>query len=207
VIDDFEVINEPDGAWAFLGTPQQYAATLADACDAIHAADPQALVVLGGLMDIGATGEAWMNAMLATPGADAVHKFDIANIHIRTPNPTDTGPVVRRWLHYLADTGFRGPLWVTEAGYPADPAFQTQPGYQDGPRSQARWLATGIPSMLQHGAEMVFVTERDSMYGPYASEGVLQSSDPLTASPLVTRRPSFHAVKALVDSLRADRHP
>jgi hypothetical protein len=132
VIDDFEVINEPDGAWAFLGTPQQYAATLADACDAIHAADPQALVVLGGIMDIGATGEAWMNAMLATPGADAVHKFDIANIHIRTPNPTDTGPVVRRWLHYLADTGFRGPLWVTEAGYPADPAFQTQPGYQDG---------------------------------------------------------------------------
>lgn len=202
VIDDFEVINEPDGAWAFLGTPQQYAAILADAYDSIHAADPQAQVALGGLMDTAPAGEAWMNALLATPGADAVHKFDIANIHIRTPNPSDTGAVVRRWRRYLADKGFRGPLWVTETGYPADPAFQTQPGYQDGPRSQAQWLTTAIPSMLQCGAKMVFVTERDSMRGAYASEGILQSTDPLTGSPLITPRPSFYAVQALVDSLR-----
>jgi hypothetical protein len=204
VIDDFEVINEPDGRWAFLGTPQQYAEILACAYDAIHSADPQARVAFGGLMDIGPGGEAWMDAMLATPGADAVHKFDIANLHIRTPNPADTGTVVRRWRQYLRGKGYRGPMWVTETGYPADPAFQTQPGYQDGPRSQARWLTTAIPSMLQSGAEMVFVTERDSMQGAYASEGILQTTDPLTASPLLRRRPSFYAVQALANGLRAD---
>jgi hypothetical protein len=144
-----------------------------------------------------------MDAMLATPGADAIHKFDIANVHIRTPNPADTGPVVRRWRHYLIDRGFRGPLWVTETGYPADPAYQTQPGYEDGPRSQARWLTTAILTMLQSGAAMVFVTERDSMQSAYASEGLLQSTDPLTSSPLVTRRPSFYAVQALAHRLRA----
>ena len=101
--------------------------------------------------------------------------------------------------------GFRGPLWVTETGYPANPAFQTEPGYQDGPLSQALWLTTAIASMLQSDAAMVFVTERDSMHGVHASEGILQSTDPLTATPVVTRRPSFYAVQTLADTLGADR--
>ena len=37
-INYFEILNEPDGAWAFLGTPQQYAAMLRSSYDAIHAA-------------------------------------------------------------------------------------------------------------------------------------------------------------------------
>ena len=28
IIDHFEIINEPDGRWAFLGSPQQYARVL-----------------------------------------------------------------------------------------------------------------------------------------------------------------------------------
>jgi len=199
VINDFEIINEPDGSWAFLGTPQQYALVLASAYDAIHTANPQARVALGGLMNIGAAGIAWMNAMLATPGADAQHKFDIANIHIRTPNPTDAGVVVGSWRRYYRCRGFAGPLWVTETGYPADPAFQTQPGYRNGASAQARWMTTAIPTMVKAGAAIVFVTERDTMSGRYASEGVLQSTDPLTANPLFARRPSFNAVHALAD--------
>jgi hypothetical protein len=199
VIDDFEIINEPDGSWAFLGTPEQYAAILSAAHDAIHAANPHARVALGGLMDTGPSGIAWMNAMLATPGADAVHKFDVANIHTRTPYPADTGPVVHDWRRYFASRGFHGPLWVTETGYPAAAAFQTAPGYQDGPDAQARWMTTAIPAMLHAGAAMVFITERDSLTGPYASEGVLQSTDPLTAHPAYGRRPSFYAVRTLAD--------
>jgi hypothetical protein len=197
VINDFEIINEPDGSWAFLGTPQQYALVLVSAYDAIHAANPQARVALGGLMNIGAGGVAWMNAMLTTPGADARDKFDMANIHIRTPNPPATGSVVRSWHQYFAAHGFHGPLWVTETGYPASPAFQTQPRYQDGPNAQARWMTTAIPAMLHAGAAIVFVTERDTMTGPFASEGVLQSTDPLTTSLVYTRRPSFYAVRTL----------
>jgi hypothetical protein len=202
LIDDFEIINEPDGSWAFLGTPQQYAAILASSYDAIHAANPDARVALGGLMDIGAGGMAWMDAMLATPGADARHKFDIANIHVRTPDPADSGPVVRGWRRYLAANGYDGPLWVTETGYPADQAFQTDPGYQDGPNAQARWMTTAIPIILRAGAAIVFVTERDSLTGAYASEGVLQSTDPLTANPVYTRRPSFYTVRTLAHRYR-----
>jgi hypothetical protein len=47
------------------------------------------------------------------------------------------------------------------------------------------------------GARRVFVTERDSLTGPYASEGVLQSTDPLTANPVYALRSSFYAVRTL----------
>jgi hypothetical protein len=195
VINDFEIINEPDGSWAFLGTPHQYAQVLSASYDAIHRINTNAQVALGGLMN--SASHAWMDTMLATPGADAIDKFDIANIHVRTPNPADTGPVVRSWRRYFATNGFHGALWVTETGYPADPAWQTQQGYQGGPNAQARWMTTAIGHMLNAGAAIVFITERDAMTGRYASEGVLQSSDPLTANPAYARRPSFYAVRTL----------
>jgi hypothetical protein len=196
VIDEFEIINEPDGRWAFLGSPRQYAAILAAAYGSIHAANPAARVALGGLMNAGAWGHSWMDAMLAAPGTDAIHRFDIANVHVRA-RAADDAAIVGGWRRYFGHKGFHGPLWVTETGYPADPAWQTDPGYRGGPLAQARWLATVIPAMIHAGAAMVFVTERDSLTGRYASEGVLQSTDPLIANPTYTRRPSFYAVRAL----------
>ena len=196
VIDDFEIINEPDGGWAFHGTAQQYAGILAASYDAIHAADPRALVALGGLENVGSYGATWLGQVFATPGSDAVHKFDIANIHVRT-SASGAAPTVARWRRYFAGVGFRGPMWVTETGYPADPVYQTDPGYRNGPASQAKWMSRVIPAMLGAGAAMVFVTERDSMSGRFASEGILQSADPLTADPQYGLRPSFYAVRAL----------
>jgi hypothetical protein len=203
VINDFEIVNEPDGRWSFLGSPQQYAAMLQASYDDIHAANPDAQVALGGLMNIGPAGQTWLNAVLATPGHDARQKFDIANIHVRVP-PAQTGPVVCTWRHYFAAKGFTGPLWVTETGYPADASQQTDPGYQDGPASQARYLATAIPDMIRGGAAKVFVTERDTLSGPYASEGFLQTPDPLPAFPTFTRRPSFYTIQHLA---RENRWP
>jgi len=200
VIDDFEIINEPDGRWSFLGTPQQYARILAASYAAIHAADPDARVALGGLMDIGTAGEAWLNTVFATPGVDAARSYDIANIHVRT-SAADTGPVVTGWRRYFSGRGFHGPLWVTEIGYPADRAWQSDSWYHDGPASQAAWMMCAIPAMLAAGATTVFVTERDSLAGRYASEGILRTSDPLTADPSYVRRPSFYAVRGLIRSL------
>lgn len=201
VIDEFEIINEPDAGSSFIGTPQQYAQVLAASYDAIHAANPQAKVALGGLANVSPTGQAWMTQVFNTPGADAVHKFDIANLHIRTPDPNQTAPIVKAWARYYASEGFHGPLWVTETGYPADAAYQTQPGYQNGPSSQTKWITTAVHAMLGAGANMVFVTERDSLTGPYASEGILQTQDPLTDNPPITRRPSYNAVKTLIQRL------
>jgi hypothetical protein len=208
VIDDFEIINEPDGRWSFLGTPQQYAHILAASYAAIHAADPAARVALGGLMDIGTAGGAWLDAVFATPGVDAARSYDIANIHVRTP-AADAAPAVAGWRRYFSRRGFHGPLWVTETGYPADPAWQSEGRYHDGPASQAAWMTYVIPAMLAAGATTVFVTERDSLAGRYASEGILRSSDPLTADPSYVRRPSFYAVQRLARSLAragADQH-
>jgi hypothetical protein len=44
----------------------------------------------------------------------------------------------------------------------------------------------------------VFITERDALNGLFASEGILDTSDPLTADPQYTRRPSFDAVRRLI---------
>jgi hypothetical protein len=51
-IDDFEIVNEPDMRQAFTGTPQQYAAMLATAYQAVHDNDPSGRVLLGGIGSI-----------------------------------------------------------------------------------------------------------------------------------------------------------
>jgi hypothetical protein len=194
VIDDFEIINEPDGGWAFYGTAQQYAQILSASYRAIHAANPEAKVALGGLMN--ATSHAWIEQVLATPGADAIHRFDIANVHIRT-TAGEARAIVHNWRRYFARLGFDGPLWVTETGYPADPTQQLDPRFQGGLEAQARYLATVIPAMICAGADKVFATERDALRGRYASEGFLDTNDPLTAFPVYNRRPSFYTLRDL----------
>ena len=198
VIDYFEIINEPDGSWAFDGTAQQYAQILSACYRAIHAANPAAEVVLGGLMHV--QSHAWLDAVLATPGADGVHSFDVANLHIRG-RAAQAGAVVTEWRHHLASRGFTGPLWVTETGYPADPTQQTDDGYKGGPSAQAKYLRTVIPAMICAGAAKVFLTERDGLAGRYATEGFLQTADPLTANPSYARRPSFYAIRTIAGAI------
>jgi hypothetical protein len=108
--------------------------------------------------------------------------------------------VVHWWRRLLAGAGFSGPLWVTETGYPADPSFQHDPGYERGDASQARWMTTAVPAMLGAGAAMVFVTEHDALSGPFASEGLLHGGDPLTAEPRLVPRPSYYAIQRLAAS-------
>ena len=80
-IDHWEVLNEPDGAWTYDGTPEQYAQMLSAAHRGIRARAPEARVVLGGLM--WPTRQAWLERVFATPGAGAAAKFDVANLHLR----------------------------------------------------------------------------------------------------------------------------
>jgi hypothetical protein len=81
VIRDWEIWNEPDTAEFFAGSPEQYAQMLRVAHDAIKTIDPQANVLLGGIS--GVSGMGWLAQVFATPGVDAEHAFDIANIHER----------------------------------------------------------------------------------------------------------------------------
>jgi hypothetical protein len=188
----WEILNEPDADWAFDGTAEEYAAMLSAAYDGIKARAPDAQVVLGGLQR--PDQPSWLERVFATPGADALHKFDVANIHLRGP----VDPVVRRYVEFrswLAGSGFNGPVWVTEHGYPADPAFQIDPAYAAGDASQAAYLTQTLVGLGEAGAEQVFVTLRDNLEGAYASEGLVHI-DEATAN-ATTRRPAFAAVRRL----------
>jgi hypothetical protein len=194
-IGHWEIVNEPDGDWAFEGTPEEYAAMLSAAYDGIKAQAPDAQVVLGGLMRPHEPG--WLERVFATPGVDALHKFDIANVHLR--GPVDN--VVRRYGEFrswIQARGFQGSLWVTEHGYPADPAFQTDKAYTGGDAAQAAYLTQTLVGLGEAGAPEVFVTLRDNLEGEYASEGLEHIDE--AAGNAVTRRESFAAVQRLVDN-------
>jgi hypothetical protein len=198
VIRDWEIWNEPDTTAFFSGSPQQYALMLRTAHDAIKAVDPGAHVLLGGIS--AASGMSWLAQVLATPGADAAAAFDIANVHERGWLDGLVGDLVG-WRWFLSAHGFSGPIWVTEHGYPADPAFQFDPRYKNGDASQAAYLSASIPSLVDAGAGEVFVTERDNLSGQFASEGLLGGdvTDTPAADPQVIERPAYAAVTHLAD--------
>ena len=197
-IRDWEIWNEPDQPAFFAGTPQQYARMLRAAHDAVKDVDPGANVLLGGISST--YGASWLAQVFATPGADAGHAFDIANVHERgrlDSLATDIGS----WKRWLMAAGFNGPLWVTEHGYPSDPPFQYDSAYSGGPSSQAAYLAASVPTLIDAGAGEVFVTERDNLSGQYASEGVLGGDvgDPPVEDPQEVEKPAYDAVRIIAD--------
>ena len=196
-ITHWEVLNEPDGDWAWGGTPEQYAAMLSAAHDAIKSKAPGDRIVLGGLMKPHEPD--WLERVFDTPGADALHKFDIANIHMRGP----LDAVVRRYAEVrdrLARSGFSGPLWVTELGYAADPAYQSDPAYRGGDPSQAAYLTQVFVDLGELGAPQVFVTLHDGgLDGEYATEGLERIDETPGGEYAVARRPAFAAVRRVVD--------
>ena len=197
VIDVFEIINEPDTARAFYGDAQQYASTLAAAADAIHGANPQARVAIGGVARISDT--KFTDAVLAAdPSLPA--KIDIGTIHLRT-SARAAATLVDSWRKYFSSHGIDGPLWLTEFGYPAETAFQFDAKYRGGEAAQAAFLEATMPGVVGAGAQMIFVTERDWGSGAFASEGILSTTDPLPANPAVRRKPAFDVVRSAAASL------
>jgi len=202
VINDFEIINEADGSWAFVGTPQQYAAIFSASADAIHRANPKAKVSLAGLM---LPSKTWISKVFATPGLNVAKKFDIANVHLRSA-AAENAVLVKMWRKFFSKKCAKCPLWVTESGYPSDPALQTEKKYQGGESAQARWMHDSFTGMFLAGANMVFATSRDYGTGNrYASEGILHSTDPVTNSPVLSPKRSFHTVKALAKKFHGQK--
>jgi len=196
VIRDWEVWNEPDRGEFFSGSPADYAQMLRAAHDAIKTVDAQANVVLGAIT--GTYGVGWLDQVLASPGADAIHAFDTANLHERGGLDALGGDVATVRA-FLAARGFSGPLWVTEHGYPADPAYQWDSSYSSGADAQSAYLSASIPSLLGAGASEVFVTERDNLAGANASEGVLGGdvADPAVSNPTPVQRPAYATLARL----------
>ena len=193
-ISHWEIVNEPDGAWAFEGSPEDYARMLRAAHDGIEARAPEAEVAMGGVMT--PQDPAWIERVLATPEADAAGAFDIANLHLRGHAGGLAGQLAA-WRELLGRHGFGGPVWVTEHGYPADPAYQSDPDFRGGEPAQAAYLTESLLLLAEAGAGEVFVTLRDNLDGPFASEGVVA----VEGGPhyLARRKPAFAALRRLVD--------
>jgi hypothetical protein len=193
VFRTIEVWNEPDGAWAFDGTPGQYADMLHATYTAVKERFPRVTVLIGGAMSLASRG--WYARVF---DAGARRSFDVANAHVRG-RATAVGAQVRRWRLFFRLHGHRGALWVTETGYPSDPREQYDDHYVGGELAQARYLGAALPALVRAGAEQVFVTMRDgwrSEFGPdspFNSEGVLELAE---GQPWTTRRkPAFDVVR------------
>jgi hypothetical protein len=204
-IDDFEIVNEPDGQWTFTGTPAQYAAMLSTAYAAVHDNDPSGRVVLGGIMT--PADRSWLATSFTTPGFDAVHKFDVANVHLRAPLASLPAQLLgwRKFFTFFGDQNV--PMWVTETGYPSDPAYQYDPGFRgvdapSGQAAQAAFLSKSLPGLLFAGAAKVFVTERDNLSGEYASEGLLGGNvaDDAQGTPAPIAKNAFYTFSSLAHS-------
>ena len=97
-IDHWEIGNEPDADWAFLGSPEDYARMLSAAHDAIKAAVPDAKVVFGGVerpdhLD-------WIERVLATPGG-GLQEGPLVKDRVVIPKPEDLHSSSRMDLHVV----------------------------------------------------------------------------------------------------------
>jgi hypothetical protein len=148
---------------------------------------------------------AWLNAVFTTPGYGAAHTFDVANVHLRDTLANLPGEVTawHRYFTFFGDGTL--PLWVTETGYPSDPAYQYDASFRgsdsaSGQAAQAAFLAKSLPSLVVAGAARVFVTERDDLAGQFASEGLLGGhvTDGDESNPNPIPKPAYATFQQLV---------
>jgi hypothetical protein len=182
----WELGNEPDIGFGFIGPPADYARWAGIAAEAIRAARPDAHIAISGFARLDAS---YITSALHDPAHPLIDRIDIASIHLRGSLRRVRSNLARAFRLYRR-AGFVGPVWVTETGYPSEP---------HGLRAQARWLRRGLRSLVDGGAGAVFVSLRDNPElgpGPYASEGILRW-------PSGRPKPAFRAVQRLAATPRS----
>ena len=163
---------------------------------AIRRANPAARIVLGGLGGRGLR----RRRLGCSPSPGARQAFDVASVHLRGRLRVVVGAVAL-WRRRLASLGFHGPIWATEHGYPADPAYQWDERFQ-GDVGQTRYLSRWLPRLIGAGVDRIFITLRDNRGGPWATEGLISGvADPPSANPQVYRKPVASAVREFAMTL------
>jgi hypothetical protein len=115
-IRSWQVFNEPnlEYFWSVQPFAVGYTATLLAAERGIHAADPAATVVLGGLAN-----QSWQ-ALDSLYAAGARGAFDAVAVHPYTARPADVVRLVRYTRRVMRrNGGARLPIWITEFSWPA----------------------------------------------------------------------------------------
>ena len=137
----YEVYNEENTAFWWDGSVEQYGATLHAAAQAIRRADPDAQVLLGGLVY---PDDDWLRSLIEQGRAP---DYDVTPFHAYVETWSDT--TVEEYLagQYqdnfvpVNDTFGEGePIWINEMG------FATPPGRSE--RAQANWFARAASTFL-----------------------------------------------------------
>ncbi len=201
-VHTYEIWNEPTQSTFWQGTPEQYAQLLSLAYDAIHAADPQAVVMNGGVVSNTSTmtPDAWLQRVMTNSSYPAADKLDVVAIHERGP----VGIVQNDTAWWRAQFNQYGalaskPLWVTEHGYPSTPQDQSDPRFTgtdpaSGQALQAQYYSAALPALAAAGASAVFVTTTDSLS---PTQGSSFANEGLFLKDLTSRKPAFTAYRAL----------
>lgn len=194
ILNEANLVNPGTGLGEyFYGDAKEYARFLRVTSAALKRGNPQAKVVFTGVVE---PYDAWLAKVLAEPGT--VRAFDIANAHLRG-GIGKLDDMVRAARKAFRRGGFRGPLWVSEMGYPSDQFFQWDPHYTGinpptAQHQQARYLHAAINTLLHAGARTVFVTLRDldGPWGIFSSEGVLNW-------PVPTFKKAYYTVQGIAN--------
>lgn len=115
-VASWEIWNEPDNPAYWTGSAAQFATLLDAGAAAVREADPDAIVVLGGI--------AWNVDFVATLFEDhtAAAAVDVVNVHSYAEtwsnDPLESvAPYVAQVADVIARAGDGEPIWVAEVGY------------------------------------------------------------------------------------------
>lgn len=180
----WEIYNEENVPLWWDGTVAEYNAVLSRAAVAIRAADPDAGIIMGGLV--------WPDAEFVEASCtthDNDEAFDIAAFHAYPETWTPDSVIVENYLDagyhegYLpvirAECGGK-PIWINETG------FATTPGRTE--REQANWWARAFATFLADSAVQHI--------------GIYEIKDLPTDQPVIGDAPNYH-----LGLTHADRRP
>jgi hypothetical protein len=141
-IRSYEIYNEENVRQWWDGTAAEYAAVLGAAATAVRSADPDAAVLLGGMVWPDAD---WADAVCSV--GDNGGGIDVIPFHAYPETWTPDSVQVENYLGATIAADFdaacgRKPIWINEAG------FATTPGRSE--REQAAWWARAIATFAAH---------------------------------------------------------
>lgn len=164
----WEVWNEPDNAhyWQPAPDPAAYARLLQTAAPAIKAANPEAKVLLGGLVPFD------LSFLRAIGASGAWSAFDILSLHPyvdpASPEGGQIGVAGVGAAKALADSLGPKPIWVTEVGWATGPGDRDPAGKTD-EATQANFLVRAAALLRAAGAERVlwYSFKDEGRFNPY----------------------------------------
>jgi Glycosyl hydrolase catalytic core len=212
-IKAWQIWTEPNGKAYFAPEPsaRRYARLLRISHDAIKAANPQATVVLGGLVGLrkwrghrlkGIAGWTYLSQLYAIRGTK--REFDVAAIHPYAPNLHQLRKEIDLFRSAMRKGGDRRvPLWITELGWGSAPrgSGNSVLDLNKGLKGQSQLLSGAFRMIVNHRRpwrvrHLYWYDWRDPAASEHAPCSFCRTSGLLRHNR--TPKPSYNAFKSFV---------